>query len=208
MRKEGLQAKMRKKWTVTTKLSKKALMIEPNHLDQNFTEESPNKVCASDISYVFKEEGWLYVAVVMDLFSRRIVGLSMGDRLGTDLRVNALKQALYRREVSEGLLHHSDRGCQYTSKEFRELTNFHGIKLSMRAEGKCYDNAVVESFFHTLKTEDTHLCRYRIREEAEVGIFDYIETFYNRKRIHSTLGYMSPVDFEEAWKNSLTELIV
>ena len=208
MRKEGLQAKMRKKWKVTTKPSKKVVMIEPNHLDQNFTVEAPNKVWASDISYVFTEEGWLYVAVVMDLFSRRIVGLSMGDRLETDLVMKALKQALYRREVSEGLLHHSDRGCQYTSKEFRELTNRHGIKLSMSAKGKCYDNAVVESFFHTLKTEDTHLSRYRIREEAEVGIFDYIETFYNRKRIHSTLGYKSPVDFEESWKNSLTELVV
>lgn len=208
MRKENIQAKMRKKWKVTTKPSKKVTMIEPNHLAQNFTVEAPNKVWASDISYVFTEEGWLYVAVVMDLFSRRIVGLSMGDRLETNLVLKALKQALYRREVSEGLLHHSDRGCQYTSKEFREITNRHGIKLSMSAKGRCYDNAVVESFFHTLKTEDTHLCRYRIREEAEMGIFDYIETFYNRKRIHSTLGYMSPVDFEEAWESIHMEQVI
>ncbi len=155
---------MRKKWKVTTKPCKKVVMIEPNHLDQNFTVEAPNKVWVCDISYVFTEEVWLYVAVMMVLFSRRIVGLSMGDRLGTDLVMKALKQALYRREVSEDLLHHADRGCQCTSKEFRELTNHHGIKLSMSAKGKCYNNAVVESFFHTLKTEDMHLCRYRIRQ--------------------------------------------
>jgi transposase InsO family protein len=121
MRKEGLQAKMRKKWKVTTKPSKKALMIKPNHLDKNFTLEAPNKVWASVISYVFTEEGWLYVAVVMDLFLRRIVGLTIGDRLGTDLVMKALKQALYRREVSGGVLHDSDRRWQYTSKEFRDF---------------------------------------------------------------------------------------
>lgn len=201
MRQEKIQAKMRKKWKVTTQPSKKAVTIAPNHLEQNFTVEAPDKVWVSDITYVATQEGWLYVAVVMDLFSRRVIGLGMGDRLETNLIMKALKQALYSRNISQDLMHHSDRGCQYTSKEFKELTSRHGIKLSMSAKGRCYDNAVAESFFHTLKTEETHLCNYRIREEAKSSIFEYIEVFYNRRRLHSTLGYASPVDFEKTWKN-------
>jgi len=144
--------------------------------------EEPNRVWVSDITYVRTEEGWLYVAVILDLFSRRIVGLSQGDRLETSLVTSALKQALYHRELAGELMHHSDRGCQYTSKEFKELALRHGIRLSMSAKGHCYDNAVAESFSHTLKTEETDLNRYRTREEAKVAIFEYIEVFYNRKR--------------------------
>ncbi len=126
----------------------------------------------------------------------------MGASLSTELVTMALKQALYRRGLifNKGLMHHSDRGCQYTSKEFRELALRHGIKLSMSAKGHCYDNAVAESFFHTLKTEETHLKRYRTREEGQSAIFEYVEVFYNRKRLHSTLGYISPTDFEEGWE--------
>lgn len=208
MKREKIQAKMRKKWKKTTQSGKKVIEIAPNHLDQQFTVERPNKVWVSDISYVWTEEGWLYVAIVLDLFSRKVVGLSMGERLETVLVTKALKQALYQRCIIEkDLMHHSDRGCQYTSKEFRELTLRHGIQLSMSAKGHCYDNAVAESFFHTLKTEETHLRRYRTREEAKMCIFEYIEVFYNRQRMHSTLGYMTPKEYEEVWEDDKVESV-
>ena len=202
MRKEKIQAKMRKRWKKTTLQSKKVVDIAPNHLDQQFHVEEANKVWVSDITYVWTAEGWLYVAIVLDLFSRKVVGLSMGASLSTELVTKALKQALYRRGVivNKGLMHHSDRGCQYTSKEFRELALRHGIELSMSAKGHCYDNAVAESFFHTVKTEETHLKHYRTREEGQFAIFEYVEVFYNRQRLHSTLGYISPTDFEEGWE--------
>ena len=196
MREEGIQAKMRKKWKKTTQSDEKA-KFSANHLDQNFMVETPNKVWVSDITYVATQEGWLYVAVVMDLFSRKVVGLSMGSRLQTDLVTKALEQALTHRDVNKGLMHHSDRGCQYTSKEFGELAGSHGIKLSMSGTGHCYDNAVAESFFHTLKTEHTNFHDYKIREEAKNSIFEYVEVFYNRQRLHSTIGYLSPEEFEK-----------
>jgi len=205
---EKIQAKMRKKWKVTTRHSKKTVEIAPNHLDQQFRVEEPNKVWVSDMTYVWTKEGWLYVAIVMDLFSRKVIGLGMGDSMETDLIMGALRQALYSRRKGQDLMHHSDRGCQYTSKEFKELCCWHSIKLSMSAKGHCYDNAVAESFFHTLKTEEAHLCNYRTREEAKSSIFEYIEVFYNRKRLHSTIGYMSPVDFEEVWENTGTLKVV
>ncbi len=202
MREEKIQAKMRKRWKKTTCINEKA---EPsaNHLNQNFIVGEPDKVWASDITYIWTQEGWLYVAIVMDLFSRKVVGLSMGERLQTGLVSNALKQAMFCRGVRDGLMHHSDRGCQYTSNEFRALTKKHGIKLSMSGKGHCYDNAVVESFFHTLKTEHTNFYKYRIREEARNSIFEYIEVFYNRQRIPSTIGYLSPEEFENRWRNAV-----
>lgn len=208
MSQEKIQARMRKKWKVTTQRSNKAVEIAPNHLDQNFKAEVPNRVWVSDITYVATEEGWLYVAIVMDLFSRQVIGLGMGDRLETDLITRALKQALYKREIEQEVMHHSDRGSQYTSKEFKELTRRHGIKLSMSAQGRCYDNAVAESFFHTLKTEETHLRKYKTREEAQGSVFEYIEVFYNRKRLHSAIGYVSPVDFEKVWRICAAEKVV
>lgn len=202
MKQEKIQAKMRKKWKKTTQHSKKVVEIAPNHLDQQFHVEKPNKVWVSDITYVWTAEGWLYIAVILDLFSRKVVGLSMGESLSADLVIKALKQALYRRSmIAKDLMHHSDRGCQYTSKEFRELAHRHGIELSMSAKGHCYDNAVAESFFHTLKTEETHLNRYRTRGECKMAVFEYVEVFYNRQRLHSTLGYTSPADFEKDWEN-------
>ena len=204
MKGEKIQAKMRKKWKKTTIASKKVVEIAPNHLDQQFSVERPNKVWVSDITYVWTTEGWLYVAVVLDLFSRKVVGLSMGDSLETELVTKALKQALYRRELATtDLMHHSDRGCQYTSKEFKELTLRHGIQISMNGKGHCYDNAVAESFFHSLKTEEVHLNRYRTREEGKAAIFEYIEVFYNRQRLHSTIGYRPPAEFEEEWENKI-----
>lgn len=198
MKASGIQAKMRKKWKKTTQVNERA-EISPNHLDQNFSTEAPNKVWVSDITYISTQEGWLYVAIVMDLFSRKIVGLSMGDSLKTELVTKALQQAIKQRKVNEDLLHHSDKGCQYTSKEFKELVDNHKIKLSMSGTGHCFDNAVAESFFHTLKTEHTNFCNYRIREEAKNSIFEYVEVFYNRKRLHSTIGYSSPEEFENSW---------
>lgn len=195
MKKANIQAKMRKKWKKTTQITER-VEISPNHLDQNFVTEAPNKVWVSDITYISTQEGWLYVAIVMDLFSRKIVGLSMGDSLKTELVTKALKQAIMQREVNEELLHHSDKGCQYTSKEFKQLVDNHKIKLSMSGTGRCYDNAVAESFFHTLKTEHTNFCNYKIREEAKNSIFEYVEVFYNRRRLHSTIGYLSPEEFE------------
>lgn len=195
MKEAKIQAKMRKRWKKITQQSEKA-EISPNHLDQNFITEAPNKVWVSDITYVSTQEGWLYVAIVMDLFSRKVVGLSMGESLKTELVTKALKQAIMRRGVNEGLLHHSDKGCQYTSKEFKELVDSYKIKLSMSGTGHCFDNAVAESFFHTLKTEHTNFFNYKIREEAKNSIFEYIEVFYNRRRLHSTIGYLSPEEYE------------
>jgi putative transposase len=142
-------------------------------------------------------EGWLYLSAIMDLFSRKIVGFSMGEGLETDLVIRSMKQAIFRRDIKDSLVHHSDRGCQYTSKEFKDFTARHSIALSMSAKGRCYDNAAMESFFHTLKTEHVHLCNFKTREEAKTSIFEYIEVFYNRQRLHSAIGYFSPADFEK-----------
>jgi putative transposase len=205
MREEGIQAKMRKKWKKTTMVNERAEASD-NYLNQNFMIEEPDRVWVSDITYVWTEEGWLYIAIVMDLFSRRIVGLNMGEGLDSDLVLKALKQAIFRRGIKEGLMHHSDRGCQYTSHPFKELTARHGIKLSMSSTGNCYDNAVAESFFHTLKTEHTNFNKYRVREEAKSSIFEYIEVFYNRQRAHSTIGYLSPEEFENQWRNTKKQI--
>ena len=153
----------------------------------------------SDVTFVPTEEGWLYVSVSLDLFSRKVVGLYMGASLETPLVLNTLNQALIHRNPEAGLMHHSDRGCQYTSKDFRTLMNEYQVGLSMSSTGCCYDNAVAESFFHTLKTEHTNFCKYRTREEAMNSIFEYIEVFYNRQRLHSTLSYCTPVEYEELW---------
>jgi len=195
MRIEKIQAKMRRKWKVTTKSNPKAIPA-PNHLNQNFVTEKENQVWVSDITYIETKEGWLYVAITLDLFSRKVVGLSMGESLKTSLVAKALTQAICRRGVNAGLTHHSDRGCQYTSKEFKELTAQYGIRISMSAKGRCYDNAVAESFFHTLKTEHTNHCNFKTRDEARSSIFEYVEVFYNKERLHSFLGYQAPETYE------------
>lgn len=198
MQKAHIQAKMVKAWKRTTK-QKKGAVTAPNHLDQKFEVAIPNKIWASDITYVPTEEGWLYVSVSLDLFSRKVVGLGMSDSLHTSLVLKTLSQAFLRRNPGEGLMHHSDKGCQYTSKDFKEFMGKHHSILSMSAAGHCYDNAVAESFFHTLKTEHTNFKRYRTREEAMNSIFEYIEVFYNRQRLHSKLGYTSPEEYENLW---------
>lgn len=199
MQKSQIRAKMTKTWKRTTK-QKQGAIAAPNHLDQNFKVDIPNKAWVSDITYVPTEEGWLYVSISLDLFSRRVVGLGMGNSLETSLVLKTLDQAFVHRNPESGLMHHSDRGCQYTSSDFKVLMEKHQVRLSMSGTGHCYDNAVAESFFHTLKTEHTNFYKYRTREEAMNSIFEYVEVFYNRKRLHSTLGYVSPVDYEDLWQ--------
>lgn len=195
MNKNGIQAKMKKRFKITTKASLKATPA-PNLLQQVFTASSKNQRWVADMTYVPTAQGWLYVAAVLDLFSRRIVGLAMNERMSTNLVIQALQQALLHRKPGAGLLHHSDRGSQYTSRDFQTVLKAHQITASMSGKGNCYDNAAMESFFHTLKTELVHFEHYTSREEAKASIFEWIETFYNPKRRHSSLGYLSPVAFE------------
>jgi transposase InsO family protein len=150
----------------------------------------------TDITYIATDEGWLYLAAIIDLFSRRIVGWSMSDRLTTALALDALSMALFARRPARGLVHHSDRGCQYASAEYQRALEQHGITCSMSRKGDCWDNAVAESFFATLKTELVHDAHWKTRDEARTAIFHYLEVFYNRRRLHSTIGYVSPVEFE------------
>jgi len=150
----------------------------------------------SDISYIRTDEGWLYLAATMDLYSRKIIGWSMDRRITRRLAIDALEMAVKRRTPPKGLLHHSDRGSQYASDDFRKLLKKNGMICSMSRKGDCWDNAPMESFFHTLKTELIYRCRFRTREQARRAIFEYIEIFYNRKRLHSSLGYLSPEEFE------------
>jgi transposase InsO family protein len=167
-----------------------------NLLKQDFKADECNQRWASDITQLWTRQGWLYLAVVMDLYSRRIIGWAMDRRVGRHLPVDALTMALGYRQPEGSLLHHSDRGPQYTSDDFRDVLKEHGIECSMSARGSCYDNAVVESFFSLLKRERVRGQTYNTREEAKADIFDYIERFYNRTRSHTYLGYLSPVQYE------------
>lgn len=199
MRLEKIQPKMRKRWK-NYSIDTASPAIAPNLLAQQFYAEKPGVKLVSDITYVKTADGWLYVAGVLDLFSRKIIGLSIGEKLHTDLVIHALNHATGQLRNTRGILHHSDRGSQYTSKQFKDYAENKGITLSMSAKGKCYDNAAMESFFHTLKTEHVHLCNFKTKEEAKVSIFEYIEVFYNRQRIHSSLGYKTPQEVEDVWK--------
>lgn len=196
MKKQGLAAKMRKSWKRTTKQGKRE--AAKNLVCQEFKVPFPNHTWVSDITYIKTKEGWVYLSAILDLFSRKVIGLSMGEQLNTALVERALNQALRHRNPSHGLIHHSDRGCQYTSEEFNKIAKRNGITLSMSSTGS-YDNAVIESFFHTLKTEHIYQNKFHSREEAKRSIFDYIEIFYNRQRIHSFLGYVSPEEYEKSW---------
>lgn len=196
MKQSGIKAKMRKRFKVTTKADT-SVIPAPNLLAQDFSAKAPNERWVADFTYVATKEGWLYVATVMDLFSRRIVGLSMSERMKDDLVITALQQALIHRQPNAGLVHHSDRGSQYTSQDFQNLLAAFGITASMSNTGNCYDNAAMESFYHTLKTEHIYFEHYETREQAKQSIFEYVEIFYNRQRRHSTLGYVSPMIFEK-----------
>ena len=174
-----------------------------NILGRNFSTNKPNKVWTSDITYIWTEEGWLYLAIVMDVFSRQIIGWAMSERMTKELVLDAIRQACSRRNPPSGGIFHSDRGVQYASLAVRELLKDIGFKQSMSRKGNCWDNAITESFFHTLKTELIFWRKYQDRTTAKNDIFDYIEIFYNRERRHSTLGYISPATFEENWLKSV-----
>jgi putative transposase len=195
MKIHGIAGKAKKKFKATTN-SKHTLPVAENLLNQNFAAEKPNAVWVSDITYVWTSEGWLYLAVILDLFSRQIVGWGMSNRLTSGFVVKALYQAIGRRHPGPGCVFHSDRGIQYASKDFRDVLRAYSFIQSMSRKGNCYDNAVAESFFHTLKTEHVYDYQYETRAEARQSIFEYIEMFYNRQRRHSALGYRSPVSFE------------
>lgn len=170
--------------------------IAPNLLDRQFEATGPNQKWAADFTYVWTAEGWLFVAVVLDLYSRRVVGWSMQPTMTAQLVMDALLMAIFQRGRPQAVLHHSDQGSQYTSEDFQRLLDAHGIVCSMSRRGNCWDNAAMESFFSTLKTERLSRKHYRCRDELRADVFDYIERFYNPKRRHSTIGYISPVQFE------------
>ncbi len=197
MRENGIVAKCKKKFKATTD-SNHNLPIAKNRLKRDFKTKKPNKVWVSDLTYVRTDEGWLYLAVFIDLFSRKVVGWSMSSRMTADLVVDAFRMAMFRQKRQAPRLVHSDRGSQYASGAFRKELKAHGCKQSMSRKGNCWDNAVAESFFGTLKNELVHHERYKTREEARLNIFDYIETFYNKRRLHSYLNYVSPEDFEKS----------
>lgn len=196
MRLERLRGCPKRRFRVTTQRDP-AHPVAKNLLKQDFKAEAPNQRWASDITYISTKQGWLYLAVVMDLFSRRIVGWSMSHHMGRHLVLGALQMAIEARRPDGPLIHHSDRGGQYTSEDFRNELARQGIECSMSASANCYDNAVVESFFGVLKRERVNRVRYRTRDEARADLFEYIEVFYNRRRRHGYLGNISPADFEE-----------
>jgi transposase InsO family protein len=198
MKQAGIQAKTVKKFRVSTTDSKHAHPVAENIVARNFTPSEKNQTWAADITYIATAEGWLYLAAVEDLHSRKIVGWSMSERIDSRLVVDALEMAVQRELPGEGLVAHSDRGVQYASEHYQALLKNHGVTCSMSRKGNCWDNAPMESFFATLKKELVHHERYRTRDEARRSLFEYIEVFYNRVRRHSSLGYLSPLQFEQA----------
>jgi len=198
MRENGIRARHKRRYKATTD-SKHTLPVAPNLLDRNFAPAAPNQAWSADLTYVWTDEGWLYLAVVLDLFNREIVGWSIKPRMTVDIVTDALTMAWFRRRPAPGLIHHSDRGSQYASHAFQAKLAEYGMTCSMSRKGNCWDNAPTESFFNSLKNERVHGTRYATRAEAVADLFDYIEVFYNRSRRHSTLGYHSPVQFLQDW---------
>jgi putative transposase len=196
MRRHGIRAIMARPRRVRTTDSRHDLPTAPNLLDRSFSATAPNQVWLADITYIETDQGWLYLAAVMDLYSRRIVGWAMADHLRASLPLAALRMAISAQRPGVGLIHHSDRGVQYASADYRKLMQSAGLRASMSRKGDCYDNAPMESFFHTLKTELVHHRHYATRIEATRDIFAYIEGFYNRTRRHSAIGYISPIEME------------
>lgn len=205
MMKLGLNSRNKRRFRVLTTNSNHNYSISPNRLQQDFYATKINQIYVGDITYIPTKEGWLYLATVIDLYSRRVVGWSMDENMTTKLVNDALFMALKTRNPDVGLIWHTDRGSQYASESHRELLKNYGIIQSMSRRGNCYDNAVAESFFHSLKTELTHHVKFETRSQANQTIFEYIEVFYNRQRLHSYNNYMSPVEFE---KNMLLKEIV
>ena len=196
MRDNGIHAKTARKFRCTTDSNHK-LPLADNVLDRQFNPEAPNEVWAADITYIPTREGFLYLAVVEDLYSRRVVGWSMADHVESRLVVDALEMAVQKRLPGEGLMTHSDRGSQYASEHYQLLLGKHGIKCSMSRRANCWDNAPMESFFASLKKELIHDAAFATRQETQAAIFEYVEVFYNRQRRHSSLGYVSPAEYEQ-----------
>ena len=196
MREAGISAKRKRRHVMTTKRDA-SHPVAPNRLDRDFTATEPNKKWVTDITYVPTVQGWLYLAVVLDLYSRLVVGWSMSAHCDEELVENAFHMALARRRPKAGLLHHSDRGCQYTSRAYRLLLEQSGMMVSISRKGNCWDNAAMESFFGTLKEECVGSTIYQSHEEARLALFTYLEIYYNRLRRHSTLGYVSPLIYEQ-----------
>ncbi len=198
MRENGIRARHKRRYKATTD-SRHALPVADNLLNRRFNPAAPNQVWTSDLTYLWTDEGWLYLAVVIDLFNREVIGWSIKPRMTADLVTDALRMAWFRRRPANGVLHHSDRGSQYASHAFqRELAGY-GMTCSMSRKGNCWDNAPTESFFNSLKNERVYATRYATRDQAKADVFDYIEPFYNRRRRHSTLGYKSPTQFMNDW---------
>ncbi len=197
MQAAGLQARRKRRRSPTDTGVRPEHSIAANMLERQFQADAPNRKWVADFTYIWTAEGWLFVAAVLDLYSRRIVGWSMSGSMTAQLVGDALLMAPWRRGKPDELLHHSDQGSQYTSEDFQRLLRDHGIVCSMSRRGDCWDNAAMESFFSSLKTERTSRKHYATRDEARADVFDYVERFYNPRRRHSTLGYLSPVQFEQ-----------
>ena len=198
MRENGIRARHKRRYKVTTD-SKHGLPVAKNLLARDFSPVAPNQVWTSDITYLWTDEGWLYLAIVLDLFNREVIGWSLKPRMTVDLTTDALTMAWFRRKPEPGVMHHSDRGSQYASGAFQsKLTEFDMI-CSMSRKGNCWDNAPTESWFNSFKNERYHGVRYQTHDDMKAAIFEYIEVFYNRKRQHSTLGYKSPIQFFDRW---------
>jgi len=203
MRELAIQAVAKRKYRATTD-SKHAKPVAENHLNRDFTPEKPNNSWVADITYIWTAEGWLYLATIMDLYSRRIIGWSLRNRLTKELVIAALDMALKQRNFSADLLLHSDRGSQYASELYQLLLLKNGILCSMSGKGNCWDNAVMESFYRTLKVELIYQHKYETRRQAQSDIFEYIEIFYNRERLHSSLGYYTPEEYEKLMLTKLS----
>lgn len=195
LRSMGLRARQPRRWRMTTRANP-LHAVAANTLDREFSASKPDERWVTDISYIWTEEGWSYIAVILDLYSRAVVGWALDTTLSTRLPLAALDMALRRREAQPGLLHHSDRGCQYTSHDYRRALAARGVVVSMSRKGNCWDNAVAESFFATLKNELVYERAWRSRLELRAAVFEYIEVFYNRRRLHSSLGYKTPANVE------------
>jgi putative transposase len=196
MRYAALRARPKRRAKPVDSVERQEHMISPNVLDREFTAQGPNQKWVADFTYIWTHEGWLFVAVVLDLFSRRVVGWAMQNSMTAKLVTDALLMAVWRRGPAHSLMHHSDQGSQYTSEDFQRLLKALGIICSMSRSGNVWDNAVMESFFSTMKIERCNRKNYRTRDEARADVFDYIERFYNLTRRHSSLGNQSPIDFE------------
>ncbi len=198
MRDHGIRARHKRRDKVTTD-SKHGLPVADNLLDRNFTPTAPGQVWTSDITYLWTDEGWLYLAIVLDLFNREVVGWSLKPRMTAEIVTDALTMAWFRKRPAPGLLHHSDRGSQYASHAFQDKLKEYGMTCSMSRKGNCWDNAPTESGFNSFKNERVHGVRYATHADMKAASFEYIEVFYNRKRQHSTLGYRSPIQFLKDW---------